>query len=53
MLFRLTEASILLIKFPLLSLPGTSAKKPVDEDVEVAEDDERWRQDGTIVESHD
>lgn len=36
-----------------MSLPGTPPKQPVEEDVEVAEDDERWRQDGTVMERHD
>ena len=36
-----------------MSLPGTPAKQSVEEDVEVAEDDEGRRQDRTVVERHD
>lgn len=36
-----------------MSLPGTTPKQPVQDDVEVAEDDERRWQDGTVVERHD
>lgn len=50
---RLTEPAVLLIQLSVLSLPGTPSKQPVEEDVEVAEDDERWWQDGTVVERHD
>lgn len=49
----LTESTVLLIQFAILPPLGTSTKQPVEEDVEVAEDDERWRQDGAVVERHD
>lgn len=34
-------------------LLGAPTKQPAEEDIEVAEDDERRRQDGAIMESHD
>lgn len=34
-------------------LSGTSAKQPVEKDVDVAENNERWRQDGAVMERHD
>lgn len=36
-----------------MSLPGTPSKQSAEEDVEVAEDDERRRQDGAVMERHD
>lgn len=36
-----------------MSFSGTSTKQPAEENVEVAEDDERWRQDGTVMKRHD
>lgn len=36
-----------------MSLPGTPSKQPAEEDIEVAEDDERWRQDRAVMERHD
>lgn len=50
---RLTEAAVLLIQLSVLSPPRAPSEQPVEEDVEVAEDDERRRQDGSVVERHD
>lgn len=36
-----------------MSLPGTPSKQSAEEDVEVAKDDERRRQDGAVMERHD
>lgn len=50
---KLTEPSVFLIQFSLLSLLNTVSKHPVEEDVEVTEDDERRRKDRTVVKGHD
>lgn len=49
----LTESAVLFIQLSLLFLLSTPPKQPVEEDVEVAEDDERWWHDGAVVERHD
>ena len=49
----LTESSVLLVQLPLHLLLGTSSEQPVEDDVEVAEDDEWRRQDGPVMEGHD
>lgn len=50
---RLTEAAVLLIQLSFLTLRCAPSEQPVAQDVEVAEDDERWRQDGPVMERHD
>lgn len=48
----LTESSFAVV---LISLrpPSAAAAQPPQDDVDVGEDDERWRQDGTVVKGHD
>ena len=49
----LTETPFPLFLLPFLFAPAAAAAEPLQQDVDVREDDERGRQDGPVVEGHD
>lgn len=49
---KLTESSLPVVAISLRP-PSAAAAQPLQDDVDVGEDDEGGRQDGTVVEGHD